>query len=275
MAEDADLGSISQLGDLPISLDFISALDIVGLGGDLDGDSLNLKVTMEFNDEDAAESLEGFIGGIAALASGFLPDPDTAGLLEGLIIDRDGSRLTIEIAIPVADIPGLFSDLTSPASIETFGGTPPGTPEIRVISTAIGQPVPILQSVSHVPEGQKVGYSDAPPTSGEHWSRPASCGFYTEDLPDERIVHNLEHGNIVVSYNFTNPAQVTGLRDALEDIELFDDWGVVRPYDRIADGQVAIAAWGHLHTMNGVSPGELALFFEALAGVNGPERFTC
>ena len=275
LAENADLGAISQLEDLPISLDFISALDIVGLDGDLDGDSLNLKVTMEFNDEDAAESLEGFISGIAALASGFLPDPDTAGLLEGLIIDRDGSRLTIEIAIPVADISGLFSDLTSPASIETFGGTPPGTPEVRVISTAIGQPVPILQSVSHVPEGKKVGYSDAPPTSGEHWSRPASCGFYTEDLPDERIVHNLEHGNIVVSYNFTNPAQVTGLRDALEDIELFDDWGVARPYDRIADGQVAIAAWGHLHIMNGVSPGELALFFEALAGVNGPERFTC
>ncbi|PKB69501.1 MAG: hypothetical protein BZY77_04860 [SAR202 cluster bacterium Io17-Chloro-G5] len=275
LAEDAGLGSISQLGDLPIPLDFISALDIVGLGGDLDGDSLNLKVTMEFNDEDAAESLEGFIDGIAALASGFLPDPDTAGLLEGLIIDRDGSRLTIEIAVPVSDIPDLFSDLTSPASIETFGGTPPGTPEIRVISTAIGRPVQILQSVSHVPEGQKVGYSDAPPTSGEHWSKPASCGFYTEDLPDERIVHNLEHGNIVVSYNFTNPAQVTGLRDALEDIELFDDWGVARPYDRIADGQVAIAAWGHLHTMNGVSPGELALFFEALSGVNGPERFTC
>ena len=275
LAENADLGAISQLGELKISFDFISALDIVGLGGYLDGDSLNLKVTMEFNDEDAAESLEGFISGIAALASGFLPDPDTAGLLEGLIIDRDGSRLTIEIAIPVADIPGLFSDLTSPASIETFGGTPPGTPEVRVISTAIGQPVPILQSVSHVPEGKKVGYSDAPPTSGEHWSRPASCGFYTEDLPDERIVHNLEHGNIVVSYNFTNPAQVTGLRDALEDIELFDDWGVARPYDRIADGQVAIAAWGHLHIMNGVSPGELALFFEALAGLNGPERFTC
>ena len=271
LAENADLGAISQLEDLPISLDFISALDIVGLEGDLDGDSLNLKVTMEFNDEDAAESLEGFISGIAALASGFLPNPATAGL----IIDRDGNQLTIEIAIPVADIPGLFSDLTSPASIETFGGTPPGTPEVRVISTAIGQPVPILQNVSHVPEGKKVGYSDAPPTSGEHWSRPASCGFYTEDLPDERIVHNLEHGNIVVSYNFTNPAQVTGLRDALEDIELFDDWGVARPYDRIADGQVAIAAWGHLHIMNGVSPGELAVFFEALAGVNGPERFTC
>jgi hypothetical protein len=275
LAEDADLGAISQLGDLPISLDFISALDIVGLGGDLDGDSLNLKVTMEFNDEDAAKSLEGFISGIAALASGFLPDSDTAGLLEGLKIDRDGSHLIIEITIPVADIPGLFSDLTSPASIETSGSTPPGTPEIRVLSTVIGQPVTILQSVNHVPEGQKVGYSDSPPTSGEHWSRPASCGFYTQDLPDERIIHNLEHGNIVVSYNFANPAQVTGLRDALEDIELFDDWGVARPYGRMADGQVAIAAWGHLHTMDGVSPGELALFFEALAGVNGPERFTC
>jgi len=175
----------------------------------------------------------------------------------------------------VADIPGLFSDLTSLASIETFGGTPPGTPEVRVISTAIGQPVPILQSVSHVPEGKKVGYSDAPPTSGEHWSRPASCGFYTEDLPDERIVHNLEHGNIVVSYNFTNPAQVTALRQVLDGVRQFDDWGVARSYDKIADGQVALAAWGQLHRMDGVRPGEIGPFFEAFAGVAGPERFEC
>lgn len=271
----AGLGSIPQLGDLPISLDFISALDIVGLGGALKDGSLELTVAMDFTGEDAAESLEGFISGIVTLASGFLTDPSTVGLLAGLEIDRDGSLLTIKIGIPLEDIPDIFGNLISPATTESSGDGPPGTPEIRLLSSVIGEPVPILRNINHVPEGQRVDYSDAPPTSGEHWPTPASCGFYPDGLPDERVVHNLEHGAIVVSYNFTNPAQVTALRQALSGVDQFDEWGIARAYDRIPDGQVALAAWGHLHRMAGVSPGEIGLFFDALAGHNGPERFTC
>ena len=277
LADDANLGAIPQLGDLPISLDFISALDLVGLGGSLEAGSLALTVTMDFTNEDAAESLESFIRGIVTLAGGFLADPSTAGLLDGLEIDRDGSRLTIEIEIPVADIPGIFGDIISPVSVETFtsSGRPPGTPEIKLLASVIGGPVPILQDFTHVPEGQGVDYSDSPPTSGQHWPATAPCGFYPDGLPDERVVHNLEHGNIVVSYNFANPAQVTALRQVLDGVRQFDDWGVARSYDKIPDGQVAIIAWGHLHRMEGVDPGEIGLFFEAFAGVNGPERFEC
>ena len=277
LADDSGLGAIPQLGDLPISLDFISALEIVGLGGALEAGSLALTVTLEFTNEDAAESLESFIRGIVTLAGGFLADPSTAGLLDGLEIDRDGSLLTIEIEIPVADIPGIFGDIISPASVETFtsGGRAPGTPEIKLLAAVIGGPVPILQDVTHVPEGQGVDYSDPPPTSGRHWPATAPCGFYPNGLPDERVVHNLEHGNVVVSYNFTNPAQVTALRQVLDGVRQFDDWGVARSYDKIPDGQVVITAWGRLHRMEGVDPGEIGLFFEAFAGVNGPERFEC
>ena len=275
IANEADLGSIPGLGDLPISLDFISALDIVGLGGNLNNGSLDLVVTMDFTNQEAAESLEAFIGGIVTLASAFLQDPDTAGLLEGLVIDRDGSLLTIKIGIPVSDIPDLFGDLTSEANAETLGGRPSGTQEIRALESVIGQPVPILSSVNHVPEGQRVEYQDAPPTSGEHWPTPARCGFYTESLPDERIVHNMEHGNVVVSYNFANPALTTSLREALEDVDEFEDWGIARPYAKIPVGQVALSTWGMLHTMDGVNPGEIELFFEAFAGALGPERFSC
>ena len=118
-------------------------------------------------------------------------------------------------------------------------------------------------------------YNDAPPTSGQHWPATAPCGFYPDGLPDERVVHNLEHGNIVVSFNFTNPAQVTALRQVLDGVRQFDDWGVARSYDKIADGQVALAAWGQLHRMDGVRPWEIGPFFEAFAGVAGRERFEC
>jgi hypothetical protein len=277
LADEADPDSILGLGALPISLDYLSSLDIVGIKGELNDGSLELLVTIEFTNEEAAETLEGFIGGIVALAGGFLPDSSTAGLLDGLDINRDGSLLTLTIGIPLADIPGIFGDLTSAASTETFtsNGRRPGTPEIRTLGSVIGEPVPVLQDITHVPEGQGVDYSDAPPTSGQHWPTPAPCGFYSEGLPDERVVHNLEHGNIVVSYNFTNPAQVTALRQVLDGVSQFDDWGVARSYDKIPDGQVALAAWGLLHRMEGVSPGEIGLFFEAFAGTVGPERFEC
>ena len=277
LADGAELGSLLELGDLPISMDFISALEIVGVGGVLEDGSLGLTVTMDFTTEDAAESLEVFINGIVALAGGFLADFGTAGLLDGLKIDRDGSRLVIEIEIPLSDIPDIFGDLLSPASVENFtsDGRPPGTPDIRVIGAVIGEPVPISQDITHVPEGQRVDYSDAPPTSGQHWPATAPCGFYPDGLPDERVVHNLEHGNIVVSFNFTNPAQVTALRQVLDGVRQFDDWGVARSYDKIADGQVALAAWGQLHRMDGVRPWEIGPFFEAFAGVAGRERFEC
>ena len=274
--EDSDLGEVPGLGDLPISLDFMSSLNIIGLNGTLDGTALDVKVTLDFSDEEAAESLEGFVSGLVSLASGFVADPETAGLLESLDVERDASLLTVKVSIPLADIPGLFGDFTSVSSVEssTDGALQPGTPEIRLLPAAVGVEVPIL-GADHVNEGVRVEYNSTPPTSGKHWPRWADCGFYTESLPDERIVHNLEHGNIVVSYNFTNPAQVTELRAVLEDVPEFTNWGIARSYDDIPDGQVAIAAWGRLNVMDGVRPGEIRLFFESVAGILGPERVTC
>ena len=273
----SDLGSGSPLGDLPISLDFISALEIIGISGNLNGGTLDLKVTADFSDASAAESLEGFIKGIAALAGGLASGPGAAGLLEGMEVGRDGSLLTITVEIPLADIPDLFGDLTTITSTETSSSSarPPGTPEIRLLQSAVGVQIPVERSRDHVPEGQTVEYRTIPPTSGEHWGQWADCGFYAEALPDERIVHNLEHGNIVVSYNFANPAQVTDLRDALEDLDLFEDWGVARPYDKIGDGQVVLTAWGRMHPMIGVRSGEIEQFFEAFAGELGPETVPC
>ena len=271
-----DFSSIPQLQGLPISLDFISDLDIVGLGGDLTNDSLDLIINLDFTGQEAAESLEGFISGIVSLASGFSPDPRTAELLSGLEIDRDGRRVTIKIGIPESDLSGIFGDLTTITDTTESGSLQPGTPDIRLLKiNALGEEIAIMPSADHVTEGRKVEYSTIPPTSGDHWGRWAECGWYPNGQPDEVITHNLEHGNIVVSYNFTNPAQVTELRRVLDSVTQFEKWGVARSYDKIADGQVAIAAWGRLATFRGVAALEIELFFEAFAGLMGRERIAC
>ncbi len=52
----------------------------------------------------------------------------------------------------------------------------------------------------HVAEDQRVDYKSAIPTSGSHWEVEAPWGFYDQELPNERVVHNMEHGGIVISY---------------------------------------------------------------------------
>ncbi len=136
----------------------------------------------------------------------------------------------------------------------------------------VGVSQTLMPTANHLPESQTVRYSTTPPTSGDHWGRWADCGFYAGGLPDERIVHNLEHSNIVVSYNLTAPADVEALRKAVEDVGLSRAWGVTRFYDKVPPGTVAMAAWGILDTMQGVDKGRIKKFFETYAGKTGPEK---
>jgi len=130
---------------------------------------------------------------------------------------------------------------------------------------------------AHVPESESVTYSAFPPTSGDHWppGAQARCGFYTEGLADESIVHNLEHGNIVVSYNLATNEEVDQLRDVMDGIGISQVWGVTRFYEKIPVGTVAVAAWGVLDTMESIDRDRTKTFFETYAGSLGPEQIPC
>lgn len=57
----------------------------------------------------------------------------------------------------------------------------------------------------HVQQGTPVPYQEYPPASGPHWPQWAPWGVYTEPIPEEMFVHNLEHGGIVILYKCPNP----------------------------------------------------------------------
>lgn len=72
------------------------------------------------------------------------------------------------------------------------------------------------ESNPHVNPGTPVQYAQLPPTSGSHWPAPAGpvkAGVYTEHVPFEATVHNLEHGGIVIVYNGLTPDEVKRLDD--------------------------------------------------------------
>src|SRR6266498_134025 len=67
----------------------------------------------------------------------------------------------------------------------------------------VGQSFPI-QSRDHIEVGvTHPAYNSNPPTGGWHYAQPSDWGVYTEanNQPDERFLHNLEHGGVWISYN--------------------------------------------------------------------------
>ena len=119
-----------------------------------------------------------------------------------------------------------------------------------------------LTDAGHVAEGQAVSYSTTPPTSGAHWPAWARCGVYSTEIPDERIVHNMEHGHVVISHNLSDQ-EVNGLLQVVDELADFEVWGVLRRYSKIDQGAVARTAWGVMDVFQGVDEERINKFYDA------------
>lgn len=169
--------------------------------------------------------------------------------------------------LPTATIPPSPSPSPAPAF--------PSLAEVPVTQGPIG--TTIMSSRDHFPDQMNIGdvepdgYNTVPPTSGRHWGAWSDCGFYNYPLPDELLVHNLEHGNIIISYNLTDDAQVAALRDAVDAIPLAAEYAIVRRYHGIPEGMVALTTWGVLDRIMGVDSARIGRFFREFPGNTGPE----
>ena len=144
-----------------------------------------------------------------------------------------------------------------------------------------GQPGQQIQSMGqdHIPEGTTVAstrfreYNSDPPTSGPHWPKPAPGGSYTTTEPDERLVHSLEHGYIVIDHNCDpKKAECDDLIKKLDAIGRRYDWNKVivnyRPQTR---SRIALTAWTRLQTLEDYDEGKIVAFIKAYRN-KGPEN---
>src|SRR5258706_7397394 len=119
---------------------------------------------------------------------------------------------------------------------------------------------------NHLPEGQAIAYPSDPPTYGPHWPAPTTWGFHTEVVPDERAVHNLEHGGVVASYN-NIPAESLAALQALLTTYPRDKYGevklLIRPYDKIPAGTVALTAWNWIDELSTYDDARVRRFLAA------------
>lgn len=85
-------------------------------------------------------------------------------------------------------------------------------------------------------------YNSNPPTSGWHYPEPAPKGVYKEQQPDERFIHNLEHGYIWISYR---PDAGSDIIKQLENFYGFGKKVNIEPRKE-NDKIVSLAAWNWL-----------------------------
>ena len=122
---------------------------------------------------------------------------------------------------------------------------------------------------NHITEGQPIAYPSYPPTYGPHWPAPTTWGFHSEVVPDERAVHNLEHGGVVASYNNIPPDALSALQALLTTYPK-DKYGevklLVRPYDKIPPGTLALTAWNWIDELVTYDDARVRRFLDAHLG---------
>jgi hypothetical protein len=83
-------------------------------------------------------------------------------------------------------------------------------------------------------------YPTDPPTQGPHRQVAALWGIYDEPIEQARLVHNLEHGGLVVQYGDDVPAEQV---DAIKrDVLANRDLTVVAPYP-VLGSKIAYTMW--------------------------------
>lgn len=144
-----------------------------------------------------------------------------------------------------------------------------------IIRPLSGTKIEILER-SHVPDGEKPAYNSNPPTSGAHYGKTEEWGISDRPLVVERLVHNLEHGGIVIYYkcdvqiDTSCEELIAKLKDISQRLMKKDKKVVLTPNEKI-DSKIAITAWGWFDKMEEVDEERIRKFFSDHIN-RGPER---
>ncbi|MGH2706070.1 MAG: DUF3105 domain-containing protein [Actinomycetota bacterium] len=124
------------------------------------------------------------------------------------------------------------------------------------------------QGQTHIRQGEShPAYNSNPPTSGWHYASPAGWGDYDQRVETETLVHNLEHGGVVVQYKDLPDRQLDQL---LKLVDGYAEGVIVAPNPKI-DKPIAITAWRHLMTCQRFSEPVVKDFIKERCG-KGPEQ---
>jgi len=217
-----------------LDLGLLTDIQLLGLVVDKNQSILDLEVSLQYSTRASAEEAVDVFKGLITVVKAFMEDEQDVRFFDRIEISSVGSTAIITYSATaeelVSELEGL-SGLTFEGLLEgfEFGGeqipveipikelddqttTPTDGPSI-LLAGELNFPATGVESREHIPTGQSArSYSSNPPTSGSHWSAagvaPTAWGIKSGEVPDEALVHNLEHGGIIIHYRPTTPQSI-------------------------------------------------------------------
>ncbi len=119
----------------------------------------------------------------------------------------------------------------------------------------------------HLTPGETPTYISNPPTSGTHNPVWAQAGVYGDNVDITQLVHSMEHGYIILFYNGISQNEI----DQLASIQRSDSYKMIVAPNPNMPYKVAIAAWDHLQTCDGVNEQAIRSFTAQFRN-QGPEQ---
>jgi hypothetical protein len=177
-----------------------------------------------------------------------------------LAVPRRSSALLVAFLVAVAacgDDGGSDAASDDPDARTVSGGEPIGPAEEGVDGVTAFR----IDSTTHTEDN--LSYDPSPPTGGEHFPVPATCGFYEADPPpDELLVHAIEHGSVWIAFD---PGLDDGQVEALRSLVAAQPKVVVTPYADLPSPLV-VTAWSRQLELGSVDDPRLMQFIETYRG---------
>ena len=133
------------------------------------------------------------------------------------------------------------------------------------------------QGTTHIKHGEDhPSYNSVPGTSGWHYVQPAAparWGIHESSLPDEVLIHNLEHGYINIHYDCPDGCGglVTDLSKIVNDMTDRGGKILMSPYQGMGS-QIALTAWTFIDKFYVFDKGRITEFINSHeSSPNAPE----
>ena len=191
---------------------------------------------------------------------------------------RRSNMITVALAVLILGIVAVA------VVLQGGGGEAPDPPEGVAAADAGCDPIeePEEQGNEHVDPGQQVEYEDSPPTSGDHWPTEflVDPAFYPDTVDEEGLVHNMEHGHVIIWYRPDAPGDtVTNLEEFTKAANHEDAIRsgaippvIAVPYEDIEESKsYVLTAWTATQSCARYSPQAIDNFRERFQG-RGPEN---
>jgi hypothetical protein len=118
-------------------------------------------------------------------------------------------------------------------------------------------------------------YHTNPPTSGPHAASPMPWGVLPNPALRENLVHNMEHGGVVIWYNTSNTSAVTVLREVTREAIQAGRLVVLSAYPDMETDTIALTSWTRLDKfgLRDLSAERVRVFIDAHERRFNPENF--